>query len=556
MADVIETPQAEEVRVQILQRIQEMQNRLGETNPKRLVSSYVAEARTGSTQAFCLRHFSEYNEKICFLKRANTLDFQCVIEKEGALKDILEETKEKYRTIGFDLRTPESPNGCGCFAGKVYEGAKWKNGLLDSTILDEIVEDFTKLIEITQPFEEMFTLVNSRSSSSGRKKSASRSVTLETDILEAWNRIYFGAPGTGKSHQLKQDVEAKFGKNFERVTFYPTYSYQQFVGAYKPFVKKIVEKNNQGQDVVRDEITYKFVPGPLMRLLVKAWKAEEGYRQALKKLEDLNSEEKQDIEAIKKANRFVLIVEELNRAEAAAVFGDFFQLLDRGDNGESVYKISIPEELKARLEEEGVTQEELYLPANFYIWATMNNADQGVTPLDTAFKRRWDFEYIGLDDGAKALKGKEEMFWNNLRESINAGLRKLPVNEDKLLGPFFMRPTAGMSQDSFWKLFCDKVVLYLYEDAARLRRKDCFKKANVTYSELREAFTKSITDLETCKKVLSGHFNFEMTLSVPWPWSLPPETDSKNNASESNASAEDASGETSGAQGESTSDNL
>lgn len=349
----------------------------------------------------------------------------------------------------------------------------------------------------------------------------------------AWNRIYFGAPGTGKSHQLNEEAETKFGKNFERVTFYPTYSYQQFVGSYKPVVSKT------------GDITYCFVFGPLMRLLLKAWEAEEGYQDALEDLEALKSADEKDkdqvainaAEAQVKANRFVLIVEELNRAEAAAVFGDFFQLLDRDENGESEYEISPSEELRLALGWD--ENKKLYFPSNFYIWATMNNADQGVMPLDTAFKRRWDFEYIDLDNGDGELKEPEEKLWNELRTSINKGLRKLAVNEDKLLGPFFMKA----KREDFWKTFCDKVVLYLYEDAARLRRKDCFKKANVTYSELRKAFMKPINDLDACKKVLSEHFNFEMTLSKPWLW--PSETDSKD----------DASGETSGAQGESTSDN-
>ena len=261
-----------------------------------------------------------------------------------------------------------------------------------------------------------------------------------------------------------------------------------------------------------------------------------------------------EAEARVRANRFVLVVEELNRAEAAAVFGDFFQLLDRGDNGESVYKIAIPEELKARLEEEGVTQEELYLPANLFIWATMNNADQGVTPLDTAFKRRWEFEYIGLDNGDDKLKAKasEENLWNELRKSINVGLRKLAVNEDKLLGPFFMK-AKGLTQKAFWKTFCDKVVLYLYEDAARLRRKECFKGSNITYSDLRKKLVMEFKDWEHCKTTLEKVFSFEITNNISekdWPW--PPQA--KDGPTGNETDGESPAGE-SGAQGESTSDN-
>lgn len=498
---------------------------------------------------YYIRTFNELQEEIKFNKKGlyiNLVFFtrSCSKTLQTRIIDAWKGVNEVKDSNGCYEFSTIKDNQSYCTFLKINCG-DWTIDGLNEEFITNVVNKYAQVIEIHRQFKDELHFEKVRSKSAGNNRSKS-----SNDVL-ARNLIYFGAPGTGKSHQLKQDVEAKFGKNYERVTFYPTYSYQQFVGAYKPFVKKIVEKNNQGQDVVRDEITYKFVPGPLMRLLVKAWKAEE----ALKKLEDLNSEEEQDIEVIKKANRFVLIVEELNRAEAAAVFGDFFQLLDRDENnGKSEYEISIPEELKDYLEEVGVKKEKLYLPENLFIWATMNNADQGVTPLDTAFKRRWEFEYIGLDDGEDELKTPEEMLWNELRMSINEGLRKLAVNEDKLLGPFFMKAKRLTKREDFWTTFCDKVVLYLYEDAARLRRKDCFKKANVTYSELRKAFTESIKDLDTCKKVLSEHFNFEMTLSVPWPWTS--ETDSKDNASEPNASAEDASGETSGAQGESTSDNL
>ena len=247
-------------------------------------------------------------------------------------------------------------------------------------------------------------------------------------------------------------------------------------------------------------------------------------------------------------------MEELNRAEAAAVFGDFFQLLDRDENnGKSEYKISIPEELKDYLEEVGVKKEKLYLPANFYIWATMNNADQGVTPLDTAFKRRWEFEYIGLDDGEKKLKEPEEMLWNKLRRNINKGLRKLAVNEDKLLGPFFMK-AKGLEQKAFWKTFCDKVVLYLYEDAARLRRKECFKGSNITYSDLREKLVKEFTDWGRCQTTLEEVFSFEITNTISekdWPW--PPQA---KNGPTGNETDDKPPVGGSGAQGESTSDNL
>lgn len=487
---------------------------------------------------YYIRKFKEIEEQMYFGVKGLKINLVFVLKVcPNDLRERIIEAWEKQPEV--EIKPPSGKDTCQFVQ---IDCGDWETEGLNEDFIETVVDKYAQVIEIHRQFKDELHFEKGKSTSAGNNRSKSSNEVL------AWNRIYFGAPGTGKSHQLNKEAEAKFGKNFERVTFYPTYSYQQFVGSYKPVVSK------------SGDITYRFVFGPLIRLLLKAWEAEEDYRQALKKRDELNSEEGQDkdqaainaAEAQVKANRFVLIVEELNRAEAAAVFGDIFQLLDRDENGKSEYEISPSEELRLALGWD--ENKKLYFPSNFYIWATMNNADQGVMPLDTAFKRRWDFEYIGLDNGAGELKAPEEELWNKLRTSINKGLRKLAVNEDKLLGPFFMK-AKGLTQEAFWKTFCDKVVLYLYEDAARLRRKDCFKKANVTYSELREAFTKSIKDLDACKKVLSEHFNFEMTLPEAWPRSWTPGTDSKNNASEPNASAEDASGETSGAQGESTSDN-
>jgi predicted RNA-binding protein with PUA-like domain len=252
------------------------------------------------------------------------------------------------------------------------------------------------------------------------------------------NKIMFGAPGTGKSFNLEKDRKKNFLDNYERVTFYPTYSYAQFVGTYKPVMKPIIGKDGkEKQDAkgnVKEDISYEFVPGPFLRMLVKA----------------LNHPEK----------NWCLIIEEINRANAAAVFGDVFQLLDRGANGLSEYFVTASEDVKKYLEDNKLYVEHLKIPANMYIWATMNSADQGVFPMDTAFKRRWEFEYIDINDGEgevkdwivkpseddttdddKApmwIKGKNNK-WNNIRMFINGLLTISKDNEDKVMGPFFVK---------------------------------------------------------------------------------------------------------------------
>ena len=181
------------------------------------------------------------------------------------------------------------------------------------------------------------------------------------------NRIVFGAPGTGKSFEINEDRIKLLGNNsdvnYERVTFHPDYSYANFVGTYKPVVRSRVSSLNDESDAMlnsQDEITYGYVPGPFLRVLVKA----------LKSAMSDNPEP------------FLLIIEEINRANVAAVFGDIFQLLDRNENNYSQYSINATEDMKHYLSKEfdlpGYNFERIRIPDNMFIWATMNSADQGI----------------------------------------------------------------------------------------------------------------------------------------------------------------------------------
>lgn len=316
----------------------------------------------------------------------------------------------------------------------------------------------------------------------------------------AHNRIIFGAPGTGKSHKANLDanklllgerkedkvltIAEKKAKSalMERVTFHPEYSYYDFVGSYKPVMRDVPVthvkngklknvQDEQGKPATEKKIAYEFVPGPFTRILVKA-------------LEDQAQDEKG-------THPHLLLVEEINRARVAAVFGDIFQLLDRTKEGESEYSICISEDLKNYLEKKGLGRDELKLPPNLYIWATMNSADQGVYPLDTAFKRRWSMEYLDIDTGEK---GDD---WNTLRKKINELLlKKGNVNEDKLMGYYFLKPEERANahlEDSLK----GKVLMYLFDDAAKPCRKYVFKetKGSRTYSSLREAMSLSKPNL-------------------------------------------------------------
>ncbi|MBQ0071940.1 MAG: hypothetical protein KBS81_08860, partial [Spirochaetales bacterium] len=264
-------------------------------------------------------------------------------------------------------------------------------------------------------------------------------------------------------------------KRFERVTFHPDYSYAQFVGTYKP-VKSPQEESS---------ISYDYVPGPFIRVLVNA---------------------------LKNPNKpFLLLIEEINRANVAAVFGDVFQLLDRNSEGSSVYPIEASEDLKNYLSSVGIESTTVSIPSNMFIWASMNSADQGVFPMDTAFKRRWDFEYIGINENEDDMKDStivlgagdtaHKIKWNDLRHAINDYLAdELKINEDKQLGPYFIGrkvvvPENGTEIDPkvFNSVFKNKVLMYLFDDAAKQKRPSLFagvEKHNNRYSAICEEFDK------------------------------------------------------------------
>ena len=297
---------------------------------------------------------------------------------------------------------------------------------------------------------------------------------IEADISRPHNWILFGAPGTGKSYVIDQAA-----KQYPRcrVTFHPDYTYAQFVGAYKPVPSQQTASG----------ITYGFVPGPFVNTLIES-------------LENPNTPH-------------ILIIEEINRADPAAVFGDVFQLLDRNDEGSSEYSVRTSQELKDYLQgklsanaqktlralivdlEQSEADapdydcSEIAIPNNMYIWASMNSADQGVFPMDTAFKRRWTFQYLPIDSDNGMLQSADGAFlsehWDEIRTNINKLLKSQgrDIPEDKLLGPYFLSSRelhnddedAEQNAQNFVHVFASKVIMYLFEDAARYCRAQVFR---------------------------------------------------------------------------------
>lgn len=340
-------------------------------------------------------------------------------------------------------------------------------------------------------FCSFYGIENSIESLKAERKASSDKINFYTGYQSGFprNRIIFGAPGTGKSHALNKEKNELLGEaspNYERVTFHPNYSYANFVGTYKP----VSGTNKDGKDVIR----YEYVPGPFMRIYIKALE---------------NSKDKDNIKP------YLLLIEEINRANAAAVFGDVFQLLDRNSDNVSEYSIQTTEDMRKyladKLQGEPDDYTEIKLPDNMFIWATMNSADQGVYPMDTAFKRRWEFEYLGINDKSAEVEkyiipigmgdNRRYVKWNDLRVQINDILSsdECRINEDKLLGPFFisknMLENALKEEDKFVKSFESKVIMYLFEDVMKMRPQNIFRghaknNGKMVFSEICRTFEK------------------------------------------------------------------
>lgn len=264
-------------------------------------------------------------------------------------------------------------------------------------------------------------------------------------IIGGKNKIYYGAPGTGKSYKVDKTY-----KGYRRVTFHPEYTYFDFIGGLRPV-----------QDVKTDTIKYEFVPGPFTDAL---------------------------IEAIFESNKeHGIIIEELNRANTAAVFGDIFQLLDRDDEGNSKYSITNKEIKDYINKTKGVNIDELIIPSNFSIIATMNSADQGVNVLDSAFKRRWQFEYIPINFKDPKLPSIKvagfNIPWNEFGEKLNEFLSDKGIDEDKLIGQRFITEKEMLDE----QLIASKLLIYLWDDVFRYNRKVIFKEHRV-FSKLIEDY--------------------------------------------------------------------
>ena len=258
------------------------------------------------------------------------------------------------------------------------------------------------------------------------------------EIAIALQKIYFGAPGCGKSHSVAKYINDNPGIDF-RTTFHPDCDYSTFVGTYKP-------KKRNGT------LTYEFVPQAFTKAYCKAWKNPE--------------------------SPVYLVIEEINRGNCAQIFGDLFQLLDRFD-GYSEYPIDADTDLAEYLEvelrrlepdevdgSEGIENGKLCLPKNFHILATMNTSDQSLFPMDSAFKRRWAWEYVPIDSANEKSQftitiGDKTYKWSSFLDKVNERIHKLSDSEDKQMGNFFIKDNIGVEE------FKSKVMFYLWSEVCK-----------------------------------------------------------------------------------------
>ena len=321
-------------------------------------------------------------------------------------------------------------------------------------------------------FESFINIFDSRPYLNSKIDTYSEKTPL--DNLGSHQQIYYGAPGTSKSHTIKEttekiEEETKQNKEEPRVfrtTFHPDSDYSTFVGCYKPCMRPIPQtyivegeekpvKGADGQQVTKDEIVYSFIPQSFTNAYVRAWQTDKPV---------------------------FLVIEEINRGNCAQIFGDLFQLLDRKNNI-SEYPIQPDADLgnyiKKQLEnkhredtpEEIFKGEKLCLPANLYIWASMNTSDQSLFPIDSAFKRRWDWRYMKItnmdekvDNPYKIIVKDNEYQWWTFVDKMNNHIGSSTSSEDKKLGYFFIHKEDGiiLADD-----FVSKVLFYLYNDALK-----------------------------------------------------------------------------------------
>lgn len=325
----------------------------------------------------------------------------------------------------------------------------------------ELVEEFIETIKSKLYFYESN---NSEDLFTDDYLHSIKNISSNTSQVDTNQKIYFGAPGTGKSYKVEKLTSDLPEEQVERIIFHPEYDYASFIGGYKPTMVTVDGK---------EEIQYKFVPQAFTNVYVKAHN--------------------------NPAKDYYLIIEEINRGNCAEIFGDIFQLLDRNSD----YRISSSKELKEYLEgsltDSGIENGKMILPSNLHILATMNTSDQSLFPMDSAFKRRWDWEYIPInyepfyeeEDSKEENKSfnyfveftdKSTFKWIDFIKKVNSKIKSNDgLGMDKCIGNYFVKP---IDDKITFSQFLNKAIFYLWNDVFKDETEnDSIFKNKTTYED-------------------------------------------------------------------------
>lgn len=385
---------------------------------------------------------------------------------EDAVSDISYRKHENNTGTGTQVNIPSWFNPSAFENGQKFSRISTPKGFYIAAIRIDYIYEYMRLFD-NRPY-------------SGTDIPDQNENDITADNKLADNFLLYGVPGCGKSYKVEDEYESKITNEQckVRVVFHPDYTYSDFIGQLMPVLKEV--PNAQGEK--EEKLQYEFVPGPFTKIIKKAYEEPE--------------------------QKCLLIIEELNRGNAPAIFGEIFQLLDRKDNGESKYGIynadiakyaygGLPKNQGIAIDV--IANTPIKLPPNLTIVATMNTSDQNVFTMDTAFQRRWQMKHIpnrftgeSLDEKtinhvAKHLPNSE-ISWGAFAQTVNKKMHTANLGfggtEDKSLGVYFA--TDNDLDDA--ERFAEKVLKYLWDDAFKLGRKELFNDCSQGLSAVIEAY--------------------------------------------------------------------
>lgn len=382
---------------------------------------------------------------------------------EDAVSDISYRKHENNTGTGTQVNIPSWFNPSAFENGQKFSRISTPKGFYIAAIRIDYIYEYMRLFD-NRPY-------------SGTDIPDQNENDITADNKLADNFLLYGVPGCGKSYKVEDEYESKITNEQckVRVVFHPDYTYSDFIGQLMPVLKEV--ENAQG--VKENKLQYEFVPVPFTKIIKKAYEEPE--------------------------QKCLLIIEELNRGNAPAIFGEIFQLLDRNDNGESKYGIYNADIAKYAYgglpENQGIAinviaNTPIKLPPNLTIVATMNTSDQNVFTMDTAFQRRWEMKHIpnkfDKDDQTTAHSNKKlpnsEISWGAFAQTVNKKMHTANLGfggtEDKSLGVYFA--TDNDLDDA--ERFAEKVLKYLWDDAFKLGRKELFNDCSQGLSAVIEAY--------------------------------------------------------------------